>query len=86
MLFNQVYVTDCIPVEWKLALVVPVHKKGDKASVENYRPISLTCLIMKVFENCIKSSLYTECERFLDPRQHGFLNGKSSNHTDGPFY
>ena len=49
MLFNQVYVTGCIPVEWKLALVVPVHKKGDKASVEKYRPISLTCLIMKVF-------------------------------------
>ena len=85
MLFNQVYVTGCIPVEWKLTLVVPVHKKGDKASVENYRPISLTCLIMKVFEKCIKSSLYTECERFLDPRQHGFLNGKSCTTQMVPF-
>ena len=85
MLFNQVYVTGCIPVEWKLALIVPVHKKGDKASVENYRPISLTCLIMKVFEKCIKSSLYTECERFLDPRQHGFLNGKSCTTQMVPF-
>ena len=36
--------------EWKLASVVPVHKKDDKGSVENYRPISLTSLIMKVFE------------------------------------
>ena len=85
MLFNQVYVTGCIPVERKLALVVPVHKKGDKASVENYRPISLMCLIMKVFEKCIKSSLYTECERFLDPRQHGFLDGKSCTTQMVPF-
>ena len=40
---------------------------------------------MKVFEKCIKSSLYTECERFLDPRQHGFLNGKSCTTQMAPF-
>ena len=32
---------------------------------------------MKVFERCIKTSLLSVCEEFLDPRQHGFLNNKS---------
>ena len=50
LLFNTSFVTDCIPDEWKLASLVPVHKKGDKGCVENYKPISRTCLVMKVFE------------------------------------
>ena len=33
MLFNLSFVTGCIPDEWKLASVVPVHKKGGKGSV-----------------------------------------------------
>ena len=37
---------DCLsegkfPHEWKKANVVPVHKKGNKQTLENYRPISL---------------------------------------------
>ncbi len=36
LMYNISYVTGCIPDEWKLASIVPVHKKGDKASVENY--------------------------------------------------
>ena len=51
IMFNISFVTGSIPNEWKLASVVPVHKKDEKGSVENYRPISLTSLIMKVFEN-----------------------------------
>ena len=42
IMFNIFYVTGSIPNEWKLASVVPVHKKDVKSSVENYRPISLT--------------------------------------------
>ena len=49
-MFNISFVTGSVPNEWKLASVVPVHKKDEKGSVENYRPISLTSLIMKVFE------------------------------------
>ena len=31
--------------EWKLANIIPVHKKGEKQHVENYRPISLLTVI-----------------------------------------
>ena len=49
ILFNLSFNLGQIPSEWKLANVVPVHKKGEKSMAENYRPISLTCLVMKIF-------------------------------------
>ena len=84
-LFNISYVTGIIPNDWKSASVVPVHKKGDKGSVENYRPISLTSLVMKVLERCIRKELFNACEKYLDPRQHGFINNKSCTTQMVPF-
>ena len=84
-MFNISFVSGCIPEDWKLASVVPVHKKGEKGSVENYRPISLTSLIMKVFERCIKKELFNVCESALDQRQHGFINHKSCTTQMVPF-
>ena len=71
------YNTGQIPSQWKEANVVPVHKKGSKNVVLNYRPISLTCLVMKIFERIIKEELLNHTGQFLDPRQHGFLASKS---------
>ena len=66
-----------LPEEWKLANVVPIFKKGSKTEVKNYRPISLTCLVMKVFERIVKEKLLSLTNDLLDPRQHGFLEHKS---------
>ena len=87
IMFNIYFVTGSIPNEWKLASVVPVHKKNEKGSVENYRPISLTPLIMKVFERCIRKELLNSCEQhmYIDPRQHGFTKAKSCTTQMVPF-
>ena len=77
ILFRTSYYTCIIPEDWKLANVVPVYKKGSKNSVENYRPISLTSLIMKVYERIIRAELMKRIESKLDPRQHGFLPKRS---------
>ena len=66
-----------IPSEWKLAHVVPIHKKGSKENIENYRPISLTSLVMKTFERIIKEKILEHTSHLLDNRQHGFLSKKS---------
>lgn len=50
LLFNRSLSCGEIPDEWKLANIVPVHKKGDKSHVENYRPIPLLSIISKVLE------------------------------------
>ena len=77
IIFKMSYNCGYIPNEWKLANVVPVFKKGKKSDVENYRPISLTCLVMKIFERIIKEELLRHTGQYLDQRQHGFLANKS---------
>ena len=67
----------CIPKDWKVANIVPVHKKGSKENIENYRPISLTSLVMKTFERIIKDEILLRTSDMLDKRQHGFLSKKS---------
>ena len=76
-LFRMSYNIGQIPDDWKLANVVPVHKKGSKSCVENYRPISLTSLVMKVFERIIKDELMAKCRHKLNTNQHGFMPQKS---------
>ena len=77
LIFNKAYNEGVIPNEWKTANVVPVHKKGDKADIENYRPISLTCLVMKVFEKLVRERLYIVCLEKVTSHQHGFVPLKS---------
>ena len=84
-LYTNFFKSGSIPKLWKLGNVVPVHKKGEKSSVDNYRPISLTCLSMKVFEYCIKDLLMKKCGHLLDNSQHGFLPNKSCTTQMIPF-
>ena len=85
ILFNISYRTGIIPAEWKTANIVPVHKKGDKSSINNYRPISLTSILSKIFEKCIRDELLTHCKHLLYDNQHGFLPNKSCTTQLLPF-
>ena len=78
-MFSLIYNVGYIPAEWKLSNVVPVHKKDNKSNVENYRPISLISLVMKVLERIMYEELLSRTESKIDPRQHGFLRNKSCN-------
>ena len=42
-----------VPNMWKCACVSPIHKKGDRDKVSNYRPVSLLSIISKIMERCI---------------------------------
>ena len=56
-IFNKSLQLGSLPSDWKLANVVPVHKKGAKDHVENYSPISLLPIVSKVFERCVLNSI-----------------------------
>jgi hypothetical protein len=66
--------------------IVPVNKKGSKDDVENYRPISITSLVMKTFEIIIKKELLFRKMPLLNHRQLGFLNDKSSTTNMASFF
>ena len=77
ILFNISFRTGSLPTEWKMANIVPVYKKGDKNCIENYRPISLTCIVSKIFEKCIRDELLSHCKELIHDTQHGLLPNKS---------
>ena len=64
----------------KLAYVTPIHKSGSKLKLENFRPVSLTSHIMKIFERVIKVRLIDHLKehKLINPRQHGFIQGRST--------
>jgi len=43
-----------VPQDWKVANVTPILKKVKKLSSANYRPISLTVNLCKIFESLVK--------------------------------
>ena len=65
---------------FKLAYVTPIHKGGSKMNPANYRPVSLTSHIMKIFERVIKIHLikHLESQALIRPNQHGFVSGRST--------
>ena len=63
MIFNKSLQLGSLPSDWKLANVVPVHKKDAKDHVENYRPISLLPILSKVFERFVLNSIKDHLHR-----------------------
>merc|ERR1712121_427163 len=52
-----------IPDIFKLAYVTPIHKGGSRQKPEQYRPVSLTSHVMKVFEWVIKKKIIEHLEK-----------------------
>jgi hypothetical protein len=52
-LFDLIYREKSIPEQWRISKIVPVHKKGSKQMIENYRPVANLCSASKVFERLI---------------------------------
>ena len=48
LLFQNCIDTRTFPDTWKKSNIVPVHKKGDKQIVDNYRPVSLLLILGKI--------------------------------------
>lgn len=73
-IFNQILIESGIPESFKIALVTPIYKGGNKLDISNYRPISLLNVFSKIFERAIKTRLlkYLEENIILPSSQYGF--------------
>ena len=78
-LFTASFLKGYIPPSFKRAAIVPIFKSGDKCLPGNYRPISLTSVICKVYERIIRKQVFSFlCDKnCLNDTQHGFRSGRS---------
>ena len=72
--------TGVYPHKLKIAKVVPIHKKGDSTSMNNYRPISILSTINKIFEKILHARLikYIDDFNILYKYQFGFRKNHST--------
>lgn len=79
-IFNLCFSVGIFPDIFKTAVVLPIHKSGDKDSVTNYRPISLLSIFSKIFEKVINNRLTSYLTKFkiLANNQFGFRSGRST--------
>ena len=68
-----------IPVGWKMGLVSPIYKKGNRHQAKHYRPLSLTSIICKTLESIIRDHIMHHMveNQLLTKCQHGFIKGRS---------
>ena len=58
-LYANILESGHFPNSWKIANVQPVHKKGSRQSIDNYRPISLLPVCSKILEKIIFDQIYS---------------------------
>lgn len=79
IIFTKSLEEGALPWDWKMANVAPIHKTGPRSLPSNYRPVSLTSVVCKIFEHVLFSAIINHLNTFslLTPVQHGFRRGFS---------
>ena len=73
MLLHNVWETERIPSAWRTAVIIPLHKKGDRAVCSNYRGISLLSIALKILEAVLLRRLRPKYdEKIARENQAGF--------------
>ena len=76
-LWNESHQTGIVPDYYKMAYVTPIYKKGSKALASNYRPVSLTSHVVKVYERFIRKQF----AGFLEDINYCLQNSTDSGPT-----
>ena len=56
LLFRRSMDEGHLPQTWKDGHITPIHKKGSRLQVGNYRPVSLTSVVCKSLEKLIQTA------------------------------
>ena len=80
IIFNSSLLSVNIPKIWKKSIITPIFKKGEPSNSNNYRPISIICIMCRVLERIISKQLicYLKSNNLLIKYQYGFISGKST--------
>ena len=78
LIFNKSLEENHFPSLWKEALIIPIHKSGDRSLAENYRPISLLSSCSKILERYVSDWLSAHFGQHIVKEQHGFVKRRST--------
>ena len=72
--FNFILSSGKFPKAWKEGIITPIHKQGNKLDTNNYRGITLSSCLGKLFCHIINERICKELENknFIKPEQAGF--------------
>ena len=75
ILFQKSLNEGVLPSDWLKACVTAIHKKGDKTTAGNYRPISITSILCKIMESLVRDELVNHMVKnnLISSKQHGFV-------------
>lgn len=59
-----------VPSQWKIAMVTPIFKSGNKTGIANYRPVNILPIISKVAEKWIVSLITKHLDKGHIPLHH----------------
>ena len=79
MLFVNLYSSWFFSMWLKKTNIVPIHKKGDKQTLKNYRPVSLLPICGKTFERLLFNEMFRFFldNKLISTNQSGFKPGDS---------
>ena len=76
-IFKQCIETGVFSSEWKKASIVPIHKKGNKHTLGNYRPVSLLPICGKILERFMFNEMLNLFIENISSNQSGFKTDDS---------
>ena len=80
-IINKCLTVEMLPSRWKTSIIKMIPKKSDnKHDIDNYRPISITPCIMRLFERIILERLknHLDANNIIVKQQSGFRQNRST--------
>ena len=79
LIWSESFHLGIVPQFYKDTCITPLFKKGDRARAFNYRPVTLTSHVIKIYERILRNVMveFLEENQILCENQHGFRSGRS---------
>jgi sorting nexin-29 len=74
----KIWTNAVTPENWNLAIICPIHKKGDVTVCSNYRELSIICVAHKIFSNILFKRLAPYVEAAIGDYECDYRGGWST--------
>uniref|UniRef100_A0A669B7J5 Reverse transcriptase domain-containing protein n=1 Tax=Oreochromis niloticus TaxID=8128 RepID=A0A669B7J5_ORENI len=77
-IFNESLAKSVVPTCFKRSTIIPVPKNSKPSSLNDYGPVALTSVVMKVFERLLKNIISSSIPDTTDPLQFAYRPNRST--------